>query len=198
MIDHLLTKVDALVLGGGMANIFLAAKGIAIGRSLAEPTRVDDARRILGSAALHGVPIVLPVDAVVADASRGNAEPRMVLIDRVEPDEAILDIGPTTIRVIGEVLDAARTVFWNGPVGISEVPAFAAGTEAVARKLATHASHGATVVVGGGDSVAAVTRLGLDGRMTHVSTGGGASLEFLEGRDLPGVAVLQPVEGVPV
>ena len=139
VIDHLVARVDALVLGGGMANTFLAAKGIAIGRSLAEPTRVDDARRILGSAALHGVPIVLPVDAVVADASRGNAEPRIVLIDRVEPDEAILDIGPGTIRVIGEVLDAARTVFWNGPVGISEVPAYAAGTEAVARKLATHA-----------------------------------------------------------
>ncbi len=198
VIDHLVTKVDALVLGGGMANTFLEARGVAIGRSLAEPTRVDDARRILASAALHSVPIILPVDVVVADASRGSAEPRVVPIDQVEPDEAILDIGPGTVRVIGDVLDAAATVFWNGPLGMSEVPAFAAGTDAVARALAARAGHGATVVVGGGDSVAAVTRLGLDRRMTHISTGGGASLEFLEGRDLPGVAMLQAFEAVPV
>lgn len=198
VIDNLLSKVDALVLGGGMANTFLAAKGTAIGRSLAEPTRVDDARRILASAALHGVPIVLPVDAVVADNGRGSAEPRLVSIEQVEPDEAILDIGPGTVRLIGEVLDAAATVFWNGPLGISEVAAYAAGTEGVARALAARAGHGATVVVGGGDSVATITRLGLDRRMTHVSTGGGASLEFLEGRDLPGVAMLQALEAVPV
>ena len=198
VISHLLTKVDALVLGGGMANTFLAAQGFSIGSSLAEPTRLDDARRILASAALHRVRIVLPVDAVVADPSRGNAEPRVARVDHVEADEAILDIGPDTVRIIDDVLETARTVFWNGPLGMSELPAFAAGTAAVARTLAARAAHGATVIVGGGDSVAAVARLGLDRQMSYISTGGGASLEFLEGRDLPGVVMLQAAEGIPV
>ena len=198
VISHLLTKVDALVLGGGMANTFLAAQGFSIGSSLAEPTRLDDARRILASAALHRVRIVLPVDAVVADPSRGNAEPRVARVDHVEADEAILDIGPDTICIIDDVLETARTVFWNGPLGMSELPAFAAGTAAVARTLAARTAHGATVIVGGGDSVAAVARLGLDRQMSYISTGGGASLEFLEGRDLPGVVMLQAAEGIPV
>ena len=181
-----------------MANTFLAAQGFGIGSSLAEPTRLDDARRILASAALHRVRIVLPVDAVVAVPSRGNAEPRVTLVDHVESGDAILDIGPDTVCIIDDVLETARTVFWNGPLGMSELPAFAAGTAAVARTLAARTAHGATVIVGGGDSVAAVARLGLDRQMSYISTGGGASLEFLEGRDLPGVVMLQAAEGIPV
>jgi phosphoglycerate kinase len=191
LIDHLLSKVDALVLGGGLANTFLLAEGLCIGESLAERTCVERARSIQVAAAEKSVPIVLPVDVVAADSVRPDSRSRVVSVAHVEADERILDIGPATVRMISSFLEAAGTVFWNGPLGLCEVPAFAGGTAAIAEKLAACARFGATVVVGGGDSVAAVAGLGLTDQMSHVSTGGGASLEFLEGRDLPGVAVLR-------
>ena len=191
VIEHLLTKVDALVLGGGMANTFLLAEGFSIGTSLAEKTLVDEARRILASAARAGVPILLPLDVVVADEVRDYARHHLVSVDSVDRDEAIVDIGPATIRAMTSLLEPARTVFWNGPLGVFEIEQFAAGTNATARELAKCAGHGATVVAGGGESIAAITGLGLADRMSHLSTGGGASLEFLEGRDLPGVAALR-------
>jgi phosphoglycerate kinase len=190
VIENLLTKVDTLVLGGGMANTFLLAEGFAIGTSLAESDLVEDARRTLAQAARIGVPIILPLDVIVAEGTRDDAPHHVVAVDQVDPDEIIVDIGPATIRAMTSILEAARTVFWNGPLGVFEIDAFAAGTNAVARQLATSAAHGTTVVAGGGESIAAITRLGLGERMTHLSTGGGASLEFLQGHGLPGVAVL--------
>ena len=191
VIEHLLDRVDALVLGGGMASTFLLAEGYGIGRSLAEPDRAEEARRLLGIAAGRGVPIVLPSDVVVTDGVREDARQRLVEVTDVEPDETIVDIGPGTVRTMRSLLEPARTIFWNGPLGIAEIDAFATGTNAVAVELAACAGRGASVVAGGGDSIAAITRLGLADRMTHLSTGGGASLEFLEGRELPGVAVLR-------
>jgi len=191
LIDHLLSKVDALVLGGGLANTFLLAEGLPIGESLAERTCVERARGIQVTAAEKAVPIILPVDVVVAHSVRPDSRSRVVSVARVESDERILDIGPATVRLVSSFLAAADTVFWNGPLGLCEVPAFAGGTAGIAQQLAACARIGATVVVGGGDSVAAIAELGLTDQMSHVSTGGGASLEFLEGRDLPGIAVLR-------
>ncbi len=128
---------------------------------------------------------------MVADEVRDYARHRLVSVDDVDRDEAIVDIGPATIRAMVSLLEAAKTIFWNGPLGVFEIEPFAAGTDAAARELAKCAARGTTVVAGGGESIAAITRLGLADRMTHLSTGGGASLEFLEGRDLPGVAVLR-------
>ena len=191
VIEHLLPKVDALVLGGGMANTFLLAEGFSVGRSLAERELVEEARRIMVSASRAGVPIFLPLDVMVADEVRDDARHRVVSVESVDRDEAIVDIGPATIRATTSLLEAAKTVFWNGPLGVFEIPQFAAGTDAIARDLARCTAHGATVVAGGGESIAAITRLDLAARFSHLSTGGGASLEFIEGRDLPGVAVLR-------
>jgi phosphoglycerate kinase len=190
VIDHLLTKVDLLVLGGGMANTFLLAQGKAVGKSLAEPDRVDDARRILAAAEAHGVRVVLPVDVIVAKEVTRGTEYKTLPAEKIPASWHIVDLGKASQELMVEALSSARTVFWNGPLGVFEIPSFAHGTNAVARMLADRADEGATVVVGGGDSVAAVTQQGLAGRMTHISTGGGASLEFLEGRELPGVTVL--------
>ena len=190
VIDHLLTKVDMLVLGGGMANTFLLAQGKAIGKSLAEPDRVDDARRILATAEAHGVRVVLPVDVIVAKEVTRGTEYKTLPAEKIPASWHIVDLGKASQDLMVDALFSARTVLWNGPLGVFEIPSFAHGTNAVARMLADLADAGATVVVGGGDSVAAVTQQGLAGRMTHISTGGGASLEFLEGRELPGVTVL--------
>jgi len=190
VIDHLLTRVDMLVLGGGMANTFLLAQGKAIGKSLAEPDRVDDARRILATAQTHGVQVVLPVDVIVAKEVTRGTEYKTLPAEKIPASWHIVDLGKASQELMVEALSSAKTVFWNGPLGVFEIPSFAHGTNAVARMLADRAHAGATVVVGGGDSVAAVTQQGLAGRMTHISTGGGASLEFLEGRELPGVTVL--------
>jgi phosphoglycerate kinase len=190
VIDHLLTRVDMLVLGGGMANTFLLAQGRAIGKSLAEPDRVDDARRILAMAEANGVRVVLPVDVIVAKEVTRGTEYKTLPAEKIPASWHIVDLGKASQDLMIEALAGVRTVFWNGPLGVFEIPSFAHGTRAVARMLADRADHGATVVVGGGDSVAAVTQEGLADRMTHISTGGGASLEFLEGRDLPGVSVL--------
>jgi len=190
VIDHLLTKVDMLVLGGGMANTFLLAQGKAIGKSLAEPDRVDDARRILAAAEANGVRVVLPVDVIVAKEVTRGTEYKTLPAEKIPASWHIVDLGKASQDLMVEALSDAKTVFWNGPLGVFEIPSFAHGTNAVARMLADRADGGATVVVGGGDSVAAVTQQGLAERMTHISTGGGASLEFLEGRELPGVTVL--------
>ena len=190
VIDHLLAKVDMLILGGGMANTFLLAQGKAIGKSLAEPDRVEEARRILATAEERGVRIVLPVDVIVAKEVTRGTEYKTLPAEKIPASWHIVDLGKASQDLIVEALAEARTVFWNGPLGVFEIPSFAHGTKAVARMLADAADHGATVVVGGGDSVAAITQQGLADRMTHISTGGGASLEFLEGRELPGVTVL--------
>ena len=190
VIDHLLTKVDLLILGGGMANTFLLAQGKAVGKSLAEPDRVDDARRILSIAADNDVRVVLPVDVIVAKEVTRGTEYKTLPAEKIPASWHIVDIGKASQDLIVEALTDVQTVFWNGPLGVFEIPSFAHGTKAIARILAERADAGATVIVGGGDSVAAVTQQGLADRMTHISTGGGASLEFLEGRELPGVTVL--------
>src|SRR5689334_9661009 len=190
VIDNLLSKVDLLVLGGGMANTFLLAQGKAIGKSLAEPDRADDARRILSTAANNGVRVVLPVDVIVAKEVTRGTEYKTLQAEKIPASWHIVDLGKASQDLMVDALSDVQTVFWNGPLGVFEIPSFAHGTKAVARMLAERADEGATVVVGGGDSVAAVTQQGLADRMTHISTGGGASLEFLEGRELPGVAVL--------
>lgn len=184
VIENLLTKVDRLIIGGGMANTFLRARGLATGKSLVEEDRVETAKALL---AKGGDKILLPSDLVVAAEFKAEAEQRVVPADAVPDGWMALDIGPESARAFAEVIRAARTVVWNGPMGVFEMEPFARGTFAVAQAMAD--CEGVTIV-GGGDSVAAVEAAGLADRMTHVSTGGGASLEFLEGKELPGVACL--------
>jgi phosphoglycerate kinase len=191
VIDHLLTKVDLLILGGGMANTFLLAQGKSVGKSLAEHDRVDDARRILIAAEKAGVEVVLPTDVVIAKEVTRGTEYKTVGTEKFPASWHIVDIGEQSRAAIETALANVKTVLWNGPLGVFEIPSFAHGTKEIARFLADKAEHGATVVVGGGDSVAAIEQQGLAEKMTHISTGGGASLEFLEGRELPGIAVLQ-------
>jgi phosphoglycerate kinase len=191
VIDHLLAKVDLLILGGGMANTFLLAQGKSVGKSLAEHDRVDDARRILAAAEKAGVTVVLPTDVVIAKEVTRGTEYKTVGTEKFPASWHIVDVGEQSRAAIEEALADVKTVLWNGPLGVFEIPSFAHGTKAIARFLADKAEHGTTVVVGGGDSVAAIEQQGLTAKMTHISTGGGASLEFLEGRELPGIAVLQ-------
>jgi phosphoglycerate kinase len=191
VIDHLLTKIDVLILGGGMANTFLLAQGKSVGKSLAEHDRVDDARRILAAAEKAGVEVVLPIDVVIAKEVTRGTEYKTVGTEKFPASWHIVDLGEQSRAAIEVALADVRTVLWNGPLGVFEIPSFAHGTKAIARFLADKAEHGTTVVVGGGDSVAAIEQQGLTSKMTHISTGGGASLEFLEGRELPGIAVLQ-------
>lgn len=191
VLDHLLTKVDILVLGGGMANTFLLAQGKSVGKSLAEHDRVDDARRILIAAEKAGVEVVLPTDVVIAKEVTRGTEYKTVGTEKFPASWHIVDLGEASRAAIETALADVQTVLWNGPLGVFEIPSFAHGTKELARFLADKAEHGATVVVGGGDSVAAIEQQGLAEKMTHISTGGGASLEFLEGRELPGIAVLQ-------
>ena len=186
-IDHLLPKLDRLLVGGGMANTFLKANGVEVGASLVEDGLLDTARDILARADDAGVRVSLPVDAVVAAELSPEAEAATVPIDAVPPDRMILDVGPATFEAFGEALADAAAVVWNGPLGVFEIEQFAAGSFSLARALALL---DATTVVGGGETAAVVARTGLAGRFTHVSTGGGASLEMLEGRELPGVAAL--------
>ena len=186
VIENLLSKVDRLLIGGGMANTFLRAQGKEVGQSLVENDKLEVARDLLQKGASK---LILPVDVVIADQFDANAQRRTVAVDAVPSDWRILDIGPKTVDRFKEHLHGARTVVWNGPMGVFEMTPFAAGTFAIARALAELS--GATTIVGGGDSAAAVEQAGVAERITHISTGGGASLEFLEGRELPGVAVLQ-------
>ena len=197
VLDTLLSKVDLLVLGGGMANTFLLAQGKSVGKSLAEHDMVDEARRVLADAEREGVKVILPVDVIVAKEVTRGTEYKTLLAEKIPASWHIVDVGKATLALMEETLADVKTVFWNGPLGVFEIPSFAHGTKELARFLAERADAGATVVVGGGDSVAAIQQQGLADRFTHISTGGGASLEFLEGRELPGIAVLlyrEPVE----
>jgi phosphoglycerate kinase len=186
VIHNLLGKVDSLLIGGGMANTFLKAEGKAVGESLVENDKLAEARTLLRDGASK---LILPVDAVVADSLDDGAQTRTVPVDAVPAGWRILDIGPETAEHFMQHLSTAQTVVWNGPMGVFELAPFAAGTFAIARALAQLS--GATTIIGGGDSAAAVEQAGVAQHMTHISTGGGASLEFLEGKELPGVAALQ-------
>jgi len=188
VLRHLLTRVDALLIGGGMAATFLLSQGREVGDSLVEPDQLDEARRILADAEARSVRLLLPEDAVIADRFAADAQVRTVSVRDVPAGWRILDIGPRTVQTYKHALDGAKTVVWNGPLGVAEFPAFAQGSEALARYLA---ALDATVIIGGGETVALVEQLGLAEKYAHVSTGGGASLEFLEGKELPGIAALR-------
>ena len=188
VLRNLLQKVDILIIGGGMAGTFLKAKGLEIGDSLLEADLVDEARSIEAAAAAHGVKFLLPIDTVIGNKFAADAEKKVVLAGEVPAGWQQLDIGPESIKAFEEALTPCKTILWNGPMGVFEFEPFAAGTNAIASFLARSS---AVTVVGGGDSVAALEGQGLASKMTHVSTGGGASLEFLEGRVLPGVAALE-------
>ncbi|SEG08258.1 phosphoglycerate kinase [Caloramator fervidus] len=186
VINNLLEKVDKLIIGGGMAYTFLKAQGINIGNSLLEEDKIDYAKEMLEKAKQKGVKVYLPVDHVVAKEFKEDAE-HMVVDVEIPEGYMGLDIGPKTIKLYEEALQDAKTVIWNGPMGVFEFKAFAVGTKAVAEALS---KLDATTIIGGGDSAAAVEQLGYSEKMTHISTGGGASLEFLEGKELPGIAAL--------
>ncbi|SRR5581483_668560 len=185
VVETLLSKCDKLIIGGGMANTFLAAKGYNMQDSLVESASIETARSIMAKA---GNKLLLPVDAVVADKFEAEANSKVVDVDKVPAGWRIMDIGPKSVSAFKAALNGARLIVWNGPMGVFEMPRFAEGTFAIARLLA---ESGATTVIGGGDSASAVKKAGVAKQMTHVSTGGGASLEFLEGKELPGVAALQ-------
>jgi phosphoglycerate kinase len=188
VIENLLGKVDALLIGGAMAYTFFKARGLPVGKSLVEDDKLDAARRIEADAANRGVAFELPRDHVVADRVAADAAHEVLRVgDPAIGDRLGLDIGPETIQAYTAALADAKTVVWNGPLGVFELDAFAAGTNAVARAVAAVKG---TTVIGGGDSIAAVKKAGIADRITHISTGGGASLEFLGGRTLPGVAAL--------
>jgi phosphoglycerate kinase len=188
VLQHLLSKVSTLLIGGGMASTFLKAQGIGVGASLVEDDQMQMARDVIAQAKERGVALGLPVDAVIGDRFAADAASRTVDVREVPDGWMILDIGPRTVADYEAKLRGAKTVVWNGPLGVAEWEAFAHGSHAVAGFLA---KLDATVVIGGGETVAMVTELGLAGAYAHVSTGGGASLEFLEGRELPGVAALR-------
>lgn len=187
VVEALLPKVDHLLIGGAMACTFFQAMGLETGQSLVEPDRLDMARDLLSRAEQK---LVLPVDAVVAPAMDRGTDAHAVSRDNIPATEAMFDIGPVTAKQYADLIVNARTVLWNGPMGVFEKPPFDAGTNQVALAMATATDRGATTIIGGGDSAAAVADAGLERRMSHVSTGGGASLEFLEGKDLPGVSAL--------
>ncbi len=193
VITQLLGKVDRLLVGGAMMFTFLKAQGRPVGRSLVEDDRLDVAKAVLEHAKARGVELVLPVDCVASAAADGSAPGRATALDGLGAEEMGVDVGPETVRLFAAKLRDAKTVVWNGPMGVFEVPAFAEGTLGVARALAELTGRGAVTVVGGGDSVAAIQQAGLAEKFTHLSTGGGASLEFLEGKVLPGVAALDAV-----
>jgi phosphoglycerate kinase len=184
VIENLLRQCDMLLIGGGMANTFLKAQGLEVGDSLVEAEALDQAKALLLAG---GGKLRLPEDVLVADKFDNEAHRKVVPVNAVEPGWMILDVGPQTIAAFGEVINGAKLVVWNGPLGVFEKPNFAEGTFAIAKAIA---ASGATSVIGGGDSASAVKKAGVASKMTHVSTGGGASLEFLEGRELPGVAAL--------
>ncbi len=190
VLENLMSRVDTFVVGGGMANTFFVAMGYTVGKSLLERERVEDAARILALAEEKGVRFLLPTDVVVAKEVTRGAEHKLVPASKIPNSWSVVDAGPASMAAFTEALQDARTVLWNGPLGVFEVPTFGDGTRVMARFLARRADEGVTVVVGGGDSVAAIEQLRLGSKMTHISTGGGASLEFLEGIELPGIAAL--------
>lgn len=188
VLQNLLDKVDTLIIGGGMAYTFFKAQGYEVGKSLCEDDQIGVAKQTLAAAKEKGVKLLLPVDNVVATDFANDAESKVVNFDSIPSDWEGMDVGPKTIELIKEALQGAKLVVWNGPLGVFEFPNFAKGTFAVAQAVA---DCGALSIIGGGDSVSAVNKSGLAAKMAHVSTGGGASLEFLEGKELPGIAALQ-------
>lgn len=192
VIEQLLPRIDHLIIGGAMACTFFKAMGLEVGRSLVEADRVDMAKALL---ARGGSKVVLPLDAIVSSSLDAAGAAHGVRREAIPTGEAMFDIGPESIGLFSGLIGGGSTVLWNGPMGVFETPPFQAGTRAVAEAMAGATQRGATTIVGGGDSAAAVAALGLEGAMSHVSTGGGASLEFLEGSVLPGVAVLEDRDG---
>ena len=187
VIENLLKKVDTLIIGGGMANTFLAAQGYNIGKSLLEADKVELAKTLIVTAKERGVSLLLPTDVVIADKFAADAQHKAVAVANIDSEWMALDIGPETATVYAKAVETAQTIVWNGPMGVFEMDAFANGTETVAKAVAASK---ATSIVGGGDSIAALEKVGLADKITHISTGGGASLEFLEGKVLPGIAAL--------
>lgn len=187
VISNLLPKVDVMIIGGGMANTFLAAQGYSVGKSLVETDKIELAKSLLAEAAKTNTTLLLPSDVTVASAFSAAADYRVVARDAVPEDWMILDIGPESCAAFADALAAMKLIVWNGPMGVFEMEPFAKGTVAVAQAVASSA---AVSIVGGGDSVSAVNKTGLADQITHISTGGGASLEYLEGKNLPGIAVL--------
>ncbi|MEO0425617.1 MAG: phosphoglycerate kinase, partial [Pseudomonadota bacterium] len=190
-LESLLDRVDQLIVGGGIANTFIAAAGHNVGKSLYEPDLLDTARALVQRAADEGRSIPLPTDVVVAAEFADDASPRICAVDDVREDEMILDVGPETAQAFARVALAAGTIVWNGPVGVFEFDRFGEGTRALATAVAKSSAFS---IAGGGDTVAAAEKYGVLDRLSYVSTGGGAFLEFLEGRELPGVKVLQRSE----
>ncbi|MCD6232250.1 phosphoglycerate kinase [Candidatus Aerophobetes bacterium] len=187
VIANLLDKCESILIGGGMAYTFLKAKKIPVGNSLIEEERIEETKNIMERALEKGCSIYLPVDHIIASEVKEDVETKIVGEDEIPPGFRALDIGPETIKLFGETIRKARTIFWNGPMGVFEIRDFAKGTEEIAKILA---SSGATTIVGGGDTIAALERVGLKDKMSYISTGGGASLKFLEGEKLPGVEAL--------
>ncbi len=187
VISNLLDKVDTMIIGGGMSNTFLRAQGYDVGKSLLETGKIDLAKGLIAEARAKGIKLLLPVDVVVAPGAALDAEQKTVPVGQIPPDWMALDIGQETVAMFTEAMKSASTIVWNGPMGVFEMAPFAKGTDAIALAMAESK---ATTIVGGGDSASAVKKAGLADRITHISTGGGASLEFLEGKVLPGVAVL--------
>lgn len=188
LINNLLDKTAIILVGGGMANTFLKARGKKIGKSICEEKCIDMAAELLKKAAAKKVELILPVDVVVADQLSDHAEPFIVDVDHIDDNKMILDIGPKTIEIFQEAVKRAKTIIWNGPLGVYEFEQFAHGTRKISQAMA---DSDAITVIGGGDSSAVVISMGLDKKITHISTGGGATLEFLEGITLPGVAVCE-------
>ena len=187
VVENLLPKVDQILIGGAMANTFFRAMGLETGGSLVEEDRLDLARELMERA---GKKLILPVDCIVASEAKLGARTFTLARDKVPPEGKIFDIGPKSVATFRDVIERARTILWNGPMGMFEIAEFSYGTEGVARAVADATAKGATTIVGGGDTAAAVESAKVADRITHVSTGGGASLEFLEGKTLPGVAIL--------
>lgn len=190
ILSNLAEKVDQLIVGGGILNTFLLAAGKPIGKSLAEPELVDECRRVLAILEKKGATLPMPVDVVVAKAFAEDAEHRVADVDDVREDEMILDVGPKTAAMLGEILRTAGTIVWNGPVGVFEMTPYAEGTRVMAEAIAAATDAGAFSIAGGGDTVAAVGKFGVEKRISYISTGGGAFLEFLEGKTLPAMEVL--------
>jgi phosphoglycerate kinase len=190
VIENLLSKVDSIVIGGGMTYTFYKAKGLPIGNSLLEEDKVELAKELIKKAKKAGVNFMLPLDSVVAKEFSNDAENKVVDEDGIEDGWMALDIGPQSAIAFGNLIKQAKTVVWNGPMGVFEMSNFADGTFEVANALAAATADGATTIIGGGDSASAIKKAGLENQVSHVSTGGGASLEYLEGKELPGVAAL--------
>jgi len=190
LLNNLARKVDRLIVGGGIANTFLLAEGFAIGRSLAEPALLPECRAVLATLAEKGATLPLPLDVVVATEISAQARPVLRRADDVRADEMILDVGPATSRALAHVINGAGTIIWNGPLGVFEHEAFSLGTHDLALAIAGATAGGAFSIAGGGDTVAAIARFGIEDRISYISTGGGAFLEFLEGRTLPAIEVL--------